>query len=110
MGAQLEVWIFHCDWNDRDVRRAFRVRLAAEALAIAAILTRAELGPVRIGVGAGCIRRWPRERVIAHVLRRVGEHFAGEDRGQRRQRIFARARRLEWISARLDRALDVAGL
>ncbi len=48
--------------------------------------------------------------MIAELLRRFGEHHARQDRRQRRQRVFAGARRLERIAALLDLALDVAGL
>src|SRR6476659_3135222 len=110
MGAQLEIRILQRDRDNRDVRRAFRVRLAAEALAIAAILARAELRSVRIGVGARGVRRGTRERMIAGVLRGSCEYFACKDWRQRRQRIFARPRRLERIAALSDLALDIAGL
>src|SRR5262247_1958119 len=110
MRAQREVRVAHRDRDHRDVRRAFGVRLAAEALAMAAILTGAEFRSVRISIGARSVGGWARERVIAEVARGLVEHLAAQDRGERRQRIFARARRFERIAAGLELALEIAGL
>src|SRR5262245_35501738 len=109
MGAQREVRIAHRNRDHRDMRRAFGVGFAAEALAVAAILTGAELRPIRIGIGARSIRGRARERVIAKVARGLVEHLAAQNRRQRRQRIVACPRRFERIPAGLDLALDVAG-
>ncbi len=92
------------------MRAALGVRLAAEALAIAAILAGAEFRAVLVGVGLRRVRRRPRERMIAEVVRGLAEHHARENLGERRQRIFAGARRLEGIAAGLDRAAQIAGL
>src|ERR1700733_5632836 len=110
MRAQLEIRIAHRDRNHRHVRAALGVGFAAEALAIAAILAAAEFGAVRIGVGLRGVRRRARERVIAGIARGIGEHFAGENRRQRRQRIVAGAGRLERFAAGLDLPADIAGL
>src|SRR6185503_19229575 len=91
-------------------RRALGVGLAAEALAIAAILAGAVFRTVRIGVGARSIGLRPRERVVAEVAAGIREHHAGKDRRQRRQRVFAGARRLERIAAFDDLTLEIAGL
>ena len=48
--------------------------------------------------------------MVAVVFRRLGEHLARQDRRERRQRIIARARRLERVAAALDLAIYVAGL
>src|SRR5580692_4533437 len=92
------------------MRAALGVGFATKALAIAAILAAAELRAVRIGVGLRGVRRRPRERMIAGIARCIGEHFARQDRRQRRQRIVAGARRLERIAAGLDLAAEIAGL
>src|ERR1044072_10029913 len=110
MRAQLAVRIFQRDRDHSDVRRVLRVRLAAETLAVAAVLAGAELRAVRVGVGARRIGRRPRERVIPQVLRRGREHLARKDRGEWRQRVFAGTRRFEGVAAGLYLALDVAGL
>src|SRR5205807_868957 len=89
MGAQLEAGLAQRDRDHGDVRAALGVRLAAEALAEAAVLAGAELRAVRIGIGTRRIRRWPRERVIAELARGVGEHLARQDRRKRRQRVIA---------------------
>ena len=48
--------------------------------------------------------------MVAEISAGLGEHHAGQDRRQRRQRIFAGARRLERIAAFDDLALQIAGL
>src|SRR6476661_8364800 len=48
--------------------------------------------------------------MITELGRRLGEQLAGIVGFQRRIRIIARARILEWIAAGLDLTLDVAGL
>ena len=48
--------------------------------------------------------------MVAELARRLAEHLARENLGERRQRIFAGARRLEGIAARLDLAAQIAGL
>src|SRR5262245_49882661 len=108
MRAQLEVRIAHRNRNDRDVRASFRIRLAAEALAEAAILTGAEPRPVGIRVSAGCVRARTWERVIALVLRSLAEHLARHDRREGGQRILAGARRLERVASRLYLAANVS--
>src|SRR5258705_11488639 len=108
MGSQREVRIAHRNRDHRYMRRAFGVGFAAEALAMAAILAGAELRAIRIGIGARSVGGRARERVIAEVTRGLVEHLAAQDRGQRRQRIFACAWRLEWIAAGLELALEVA--
>src|SRR5215471_15898726 len=107
MGAQLEVRVAHRDGNDGDVRAALCVRLAAEALAEAAILTGAEPRPVGIRVSAGCVRARTWERVIALVFRSLVEHLACQDRREGRQRILAGARRFERVAPRLYLAANV---
>ena len=89
---------------------ALGVGFAAEALAIAAILAAAEFRAVRIGIGLRGISRRPRERMIAGIARRVGEHFARQNRRQRRQWIVAYARRFERIAAGLELPADIARL
>ena len=59
MGAQFEIRIAHRNRNDRDVGTAFGIGLAAKSLAVAAILARAQLCSVRIGVRARSIGRIP---------------------------------------------------
>src|SRR5215468_1798688 len=108
MRAQLEVRIAHRNRNDGDVRAALCVRLAAEALAEAAILAGAEPRPVRISVSAGCVRARARERVVAVIPRGLAEHLACQDRRKRRQRILAGARRFERIASRLYLAANVS--
>ena len=110
MRAELEIRVAHGDRDHRHVGAALGIRLAAEALAIAAILASAELRTVRIRIGARRVGGRSRERMIAVVLCRGGEHLARQDRRQRRQRIFARAGRLKRVAARLDLPADVAGL
>src|SRR5262245_43308848 len=92
------------------MRRAFRVGLAAEALAMTAILAGTKLRSIRIGVGARGVGGRARERMIAEVARGLVEHLAAQDRREWRQRIFACAWRFERIAAGLNLALDVAGL
>src|SRR5207245_10588514 len=84
--------------------------LAAEELAVAAIHAVVDGRPVLVGVR-------PRQRagrrgkgLVAELLRRLLEERAGEGSLERRIRIFARARALEWIAAGNDLALDVARL
>src|SRR5262252_5552070 len=110
MRAQREIRVTHRNRDHRDMRRAFGVGLAAEALAVAAILAGAELRAIGIGVGARGIRGRAREGVIAEVARRLVEHLAAQDRRERRQRIVTGPWRLERVAAFLDLALEVAGL
>src|SRR4029077_20589595 len=108
MRTQLEVRIAHRNRNDGNVRAAFRIRLAAEALAEAAILARAEPRPVGIRVSAGRVRARARERVVALVLRGLAEHLARQDRCEGWQRILAGARRFERVAPRLYLAANVS--
>src|SRR5262249_54109880 len=110
MGAQLEVGIAHRNRNHRDMRAAFGVGLAAEALAEAAILAGAEFRAVGIGVGARRVGCRAREWMVAEALCGRSEHLARQDRRERRQRILVGARRLERIAARLHLAADVSRL
>ena len=90
------------------MRAAFRVRLAAEALAEAAILAGTEPRPVRIRVSAGRVRARPWERVVALILRGLAEHLARQDRREGRQRILAGARRFERVAPRLYLTANVS--
>src|SRR4051812_25754926 len=91
------------------MRTAFGVRLAAEALAEAAVLARAEFGSIGIGVGARGVRRRARKRIVSHAARGGVEELRGITRLERRQRIFVGARRFERIAAFLYLAAQVAG-
>ena len=108
--AQLEIGIAHRNRDHRHVWAALGIGLTAEALAIAAILAGAEFRAVRIGVGLRGVRRRPRKWMIASVARGVGEHFARQNRRQRRQGIVAGARCLERIASREDFSGEIAGL
>jgi len=110
VGAQSEVRALQRQWNDCDVRTALGVEGAAEEATEAAILAGAELRPIGIGVGLGGVRRRTRERRIPKVLRGLREQLARQPRFEWRQRVLALARRLEWIAARPDAALQIAGL
>src|SRR2546428_3954335 len=92
------------------MRAALGVRLAAEALAVAAILAGAEARAVGVGVGARGIGAGARKRAIAVGERRRPEHLLREQRRERRQRIVALARRLERIAAGLYLPAKVARL
>src|ERR1051325_4331650 len=60
------------------MRTAFRICLAAEALAAAAILSCTKACGVGVGVRARCICAGSRERMITIVLRSLFEHFVRE--------------------------------
>ena len=110
MGAQLDIGTGERRRDHRDMRAALGVRLAAEALAVTAILAGAEFRAVLVGVGLRRIRRRPREGMVTKLARGIAEHLAGEYLGERRQRIFAGARRLEGVAAGLNHAAQIAGL
>src|SRR5215208_4834066 len=110
MRPQLDIGITQRHRDDGDVRAAFGVRLASEPFAEAAILTRAELHAVGIGVWPRGIGGRPLVGMIAELGRSLGEQLARVVRLQWRVRVLARTRVLEWIAAGLDMTLDVARL
>ncbi len=110
IGAQLEGLLLQRRGQHGHVRATLGIGLAAEAFAVAAVLALAELGAVRVGVRLGSVRGRARERVVAHLLRGLGEQLAGQAGLQRRQRIVGRTGRLVHVAAGDLPALDIAGL
>src|SRR5229473_4188318 len=92
------------------VGRAFRVRLANEALAMTAVLAAAKALTIRIQIIPGGIGGWAGERLEAERLCGGLEDDSGLRDFERRLRIVAAAWRLERIAPRLNRARDIAGL
>src|SRR5215208_423308 len=109
MRPQLDVGITQRHRDDGDVRAAFGVRLASEPFAEAAILTRAELHAVGIGVWPRGIGGRPLVGMITKLGRSLGEQLARVVRFQWRVRVLARTRILEWIATGLYPTLDIAG-
>ncbi len=108
--ADLDARILGQHRQQGGLRAGLGVGLAAEALAMAAILAAAQSYPFRIGIGIGGVRRGRRERVIPQRLGRRAEQHSALRALQRPVGIVAAAPALEGIAALLDLATEIAGL
>ncbi len=91
--------------NGRHVRAVLGVDVAAALVAEAVIHARGA-----ILIGARVDRGGPGKRVPAEAARRRGHQIDEAGAAQRRHRVRPLARTFEDVAARIDRALDVAGL
>ena len=108
--AQFKIGVAHGDGNHRMQRAALGVGFAAEALAVAAVLTRAELRAVGVGVSTRGVGGGRGKRIQPHVGGGGAKHLAGQRGLDRRQRVIILTRRFKAVTARLRGALQIAGL
>ena len=109
LGARLEIRLAQQHRQDRRLRAGLGIIGAAEPFAEAAKGALAERDAERIGVGLRQISRRLRKRLVAELLRGLGEQRVAVALLLRRRRIGPRARALERIAAVLDLAVEIAG-
>src|SRR3974390_2781456 len=109
-GAQTEFRLAPPHRHDRRVGRSLGIRLATDAVAIAAILTFAESNSFGVSIRRARDRNRSRKWMVAKTFCRLGEHQAGCRRLYRLVRIIVAARPLERVATLDDLALDVPGL